>query len=118
MSANESHDIGNSQSNSNISCNMCERGFTSSRGLLLHLNPCQRKQDQQNQQLEANDDQEKTHWLQDIPHKPINGFFYWNDKPGTTFVNEFNNAYGKMVYWRKNLFFIIFQSYVLSNLHI
>ena len=71
--------------------------------MLLHLNACRRKQGQQNQQLEDNDDQENTHWLQDMPRKPVNEPFYWNEKPGTTFINELNNAYEKIVYWRKKL---------------
>ena len=56
----------------------------------------------ENQQLEANDDQKITHRLQDISSEPINKFFYWNEKPGTNFVNEFNNSYDKIVCWRKN----------------
>ena len=106
MSVNERRDIDNSQSNSNVLCNICGRGFTTNRGLLLHLNACRRKQGQQNQQLEDNDDQENTHWLQDMPRKPVNEPFYWNEKPGTTFINELNNAYEKIVYWRKNLFLL------------
>ena len=51
----------------------------------------------ENQQLEANDDQKITHRLQDISSEPINKFFYWNEKPGTNFVNEFNNSYDKIV---------------------
>ena len=43
--------------------NTCGQGFTTNRGLLLHLNGCRRKQEQQNQQLEANDDQENSHRL-------------------------------------------------------
>ena len=46
MSVNETRDIDNSQSNSNVLCNICGRGFTTNRGLLLHLNACQRKQRQ------------------------------------------------------------------------
>ena len=93
MSVNERHDISNSQSNSNISCNLCRRGFTTNRGLLLHLSVCQRKQqEQQNQQLDANDDQENTHQLQDMPLEPINESFYWDEKPGTTVVKELNNT--------------------------
>ena len=103
MSVNERRDIDNSQSNNNVSCNICGRGFTTNRGLLLHLNACRRKQGQQNQQLEDNDDQENTHWLQDMPRKPVNEPFYWNEKPGTTFINELNNTYEKIVYWRKKL---------------
>ena len=105
MSVNESLDIDNNQSNSNVSCNIC--GLSNNRGLLLNLNGCQRKQkQQQNKQLEANDDQENTHRLQDIPRKPLNEPFYWNEKPGITFVNEINNTYDKFVYWRKNLFLL------------
>ena len=64
MSVNESRDIDNSRSNSIVSCNKYGKGFTTNRGLLLHLNACRRKQQElQNQQLEANDDQENTHWL-------------------------------------------------------
>ena len=70
---------------------------------MLHLNACRRKQGQQNQQLEDNDDQENTHWLQDMPRKPVNEPFYWNEKPGTTFINELNNTYERIVYWRKKL---------------
>ena len=71
------------------------------------MNACRRKQqEQQNQQLEVNDDEQNTHRLQDMPREPINEPFYWNEKPGTTFVNELNNAYDKIVYWRKNLFFL------------
>ena len=61
---------------------------------------------QQNQQLEANDDQENTHWLQDIPPKPISQPFYWNKKPGATFANGLNIADDKIAYWRKNLFLL------------
>ena len=47
-------DIDISQSNSNVSCNICERSFTTDSGLLLLWNACRRKQqDQQNRQLEA-----------------------------------------------------------------
>ena len=42
--------------------------------------------------------------LQDMTRESINEPFYWNEKPGTLFVNELNNAYEKIVYWRKNLF--------------
>ena len=104
MSVNESRDIDNSQSHSNVSCNICGRGFTTNRGLLVHLNVCRRKQEQQNQQLEENDNQVNTHRLQDMPREPVNEIFYWNKKPGTTFINELNNAYDKIVYWRKKLF--------------
>ena len=77
MSVNESCDIDNSQSNSNVSCNICGRRLTTDRGLLLYLNACHRKQqEQQNQQLEANDDQESTQRLQDIPHESINEPFF------------------------------------------
>ena len=75
-------------------------------GLLLHLNARRRKQGQQNQQLEENGDQENTHRLQDMPLKPVNKPFYWNEKPGTTFINELNNANEKTDYSRKNLFFL------------
>ena len=74
---------------------------------MLQLNACQRKQqEQQSQQLEANDDQGNIHWLQDIPYEPINIPLYRNEKPGKNFVNELNNAYDKIVYWRKNLFLL------------
>ena len=53
-----------------------------------------------------NYDQENTYRLQDIPREPVNKPFYWNEKPGTTFVNELNNAYDKINYWRKNLFLL------------
>ena len=53
-----------------------------------------------------NYDQENTYRLQDMPREPVNEPFYWNDKPGTTFVNELNSAYDKINYWRKNLFFL------------
>ena len=43
MSVNERRDIDNSQSNNNVSCNICGRGFTTNRGLLLHLNACRRR---------------------------------------------------------------------------
>ena len=46
LSVNKRRDIDNSQSNSNVLCNICGRGFTTNRGLLLHLNACQRKQRQ------------------------------------------------------------------------
>ena len=75
-------------------------------GLLLHLNAHRRKQGQQNQQLEENGDQENTLRLQDMPLKPVNKPFYWNEKPGATFINELNNAYEKTDYSRKNLFFL------------
>ena len=42
-----------------------------------------------------------------MPRKPVNEPFYWNEKTGTTFINELNNAYDKIVYWRKNLFFLL-----------
>ena len=106
MSVNESRDVDNNQSNSKVSCNICEWGFTTSRGLLLLLNACWRKQEQQNQQLEANDDQENTHQLQDMPREPVKEPFYWNEKPGTTFVNKLNNAYDKIVCRTKNLFLL------------
>ena len=61
MSVNERRDIDNSQSKNNVLCNICGRGITTNRGLLLQLNACQRKQGQQNQQLEENDDQENTY---------------------------------------------------------
>ena len=105
MSVNESRDIGNSQSNSNVSHNICGRGFTANRGLLLYLNARRRKQqEQQNRQLETNDDQENTYRLEDMPREPINEPSYWKEKPGTTFVNKLNNVYGKIAYWRKKLF--------------
>ena len=105
MSVNESRDIGNSQSNSNVSHNICGRGFTTNRGLLLYLNARRRKQqEQQNRQLETNDDQENTYRPQDMPLEPINS--YWKEKPGTTFVNELSNAYDKIAYWRKKLFLL------------
>ena len=106
MSVNERSDIDNSQSNSNVFCNICGRGFSTNKGLLLHLNACRRKQGQENQQLEENNDQENTHWLQDMPRKPVYETFDWNKKPGTTFINELNNAYEKIAYWRKNLFLL------------
>ena len=105
MSINERRDIDNSQSNSNVLCIIWGRGITTNRGLLLQLNACQRKQGQQNQQLEENDDQENTYRLQDMPRKPVNEPFYWNEKPGTTFINKLNKAYEKIVYWKKNSFF-------------
>ena len=102
MNVIESRDIDNSQSNSNVSCG---RGFTTDRELILHLYVRRRKQqEQQNQQLEANDDQENTHRLQDVLLEPIKEPYNWNEKPGTTFINELNKAYDKIVYWRKNLF--------------
>ena len=39
-----------------------------------------------------------------MQHKPKNKPFYWNEKPGATFVNELNNAYDKIVYCRENVF--------------
>ena len=41
-----------------------------------------------------------------MPREPLNKPFYWNQKPDATFVNELNNAYDKIVYWRKNLFLL------------
>ena len=32
--------------------------------------------------------------------------FYWNGVSGTQFVNELNNAYGKIVHWKRNLFML------------
>ena len=101
MNVNKGRDIDNSQSNSNVSCNICVRGITTDRRLLLHLNACRRKQEQLEQQLEANKNQEKRHRLQDKPHEPLNESFYRNEKPGTTLVNKLKNAYYKIVYWRK-----------------
>ena len=75
LSVNKRRDIDNSQSNSNVLCNICGRGFTTNRGLLLHLNACWRKQGQENQQLEKNDDQANTHRLQDMPRKPVKRTF-------------------------------------------
>ena len=106
MNVNKRRDIDNSQSNSNVLCNICGTEFITNRGLLLHLNACRRKQGQQNQQLEENDGQENTHRLQDMPCKPVNEPFYWNEKPVTTFINELNNANKKILYWRKNLFLL------------
>ena len=63
-------------------------------------------EEQQNQQLEANDDQENTHRLQDMLRKPISEPFFWKEKPGATFVSGLNKAYDKIVYWRKNLFLL------------
>ena len=103
MNVNESRVIDSSQSNSNVLCHTCGRGFNTNRGLLLHLIACQRKQQaQQSKQLETNDDQENTHRVQDMPCEPINEPSHWNEKLATTFVNELNNADGKIVYWRKN----------------
>ena len=103
MNVNESRVIDSSQSNTNVLCHACGRGFNTNRGLLLHLIACQRKQQaQQNKQLETNDDQENTHRVQDMPCEPINESSHWNEKLATTFVNELNNADGKIVYWRKN----------------
>ena len=48
MSTYESRDIDNSPSNSNVSCNIYGRGFTTNRGLLLHLNAWRKQQGQQN----------------------------------------------------------------------
>ena len=104
MRVSASRDIDNSQRNSNVSFNTCGRRFTANRGLLLPLNAFRRKQEeQQNQQLEANDDQEKTHRLQDMPRESINEYFYWDEKLVTTFVKELINIYDKSVYWRRNL---------------
>ena len=89
MSVNESHDINNSQSNSNASCNTCGSRLITNRGLLLHLNACRRKQqEQENQQLGANNNRKNTHQLQNMPCGPINKPFYWKGTPGTTFVNK------------------------------
>lgn len=38
-----------------------------------------------------------------MSRKPINETFYWSEKPETTFVNELNNAYDNIVYWRKKI---------------
>ena len=66
------------------------------------MSACRRKQqEQQIQQLETNDNQENTRRLQDMPHEPKSETFYWKEKLGTTFVNELNNAYDKIVYWKK-----------------
>ena len=70
---------------------------------MLQLNACQRKQGQQNQQLEENDDQENTYRLQDMPRKPVNEPFYWNEKPGTTFINKLNNAYENCLLKKKTV---------------
>ena len=75
LSVNKRRDIDNSQSNSNVLCNICGRGFTTNRGLLLHLNACWRKQRQENQQLEENDDQANTHRFQNMPCKPVKRTF-------------------------------------------
>ena len=32
--------------------------------------------------------------------------FYWNDVAGTQFANELNNAYEKIVHWKRNLFML------------
>ena len=50
MSVNESLDINNNKSNSNVSSNICGRKFSTNSGLLLNLNVCRRKQQQQQQQ--------------------------------------------------------------------
>ena len=51
MSVNEGRNIDDSQINSNVSCNICSRGFITNRGLLFRVNACRRKQqEQQNQQ--------------------------------------------------------------------
>ena len=79
MSVNESRDIDNGQINNNVSCNICGTGFT--------------------------DHQENNYRLHNLPRKPINGSFDWNEKPGTTFVKGLNNTYDKILYWRKTCFF-------------
>ena len=43
MGVNESLTIDNSQSNSNVLRNIPRRGFTTNKGLLLHLNACRKK---------------------------------------------------------------------------
>lgn len=57
-----------------------------------------RQQELQNHYLQANDDQENTHLLQDILRESINEHFYLNKKPGRIFANELSNAYDKILF--------------------
>ena len=80
-------------------------GFTTNRGLLLHLNVCRKKeQEQQNQQFGKNDDQENTHRLQDTtpPTRTSKRTFLLEEEARpTTFINELNNMFDSIVYRRK-----------------
>ena len=109
-------------SGQNVCCNICARTFRTNRGLLQPLNYCRRRNrhegDNTNGNIQTNNDNHDN--LNNNEVDEINNAtnsrqnnqnanqekFYWNDVAGMQFTNELNNAYEKIVRWRKNLFML------------
>ena len=109
-------------SDQNVWCDICARTFRTNRGLLQHLNYCRRRNrnqgDNPNGNIQTNNDNHDN--LNNNEVDEINNAtnsrqnnqnanqenFYWNDVAGTKFANELNNAYGKIVHWKRNLFML------------
>ena len=83
-------------------CNLCQRPFKTYRGLLQHLKFCSKKK--QNEF-----DNVSSELIVSLNEPVVNNHtanFKWNDVDGLMFENLLNDIYGKIVYWRKNLFLL------------
>ena len=83
-------------------CNLCQRPFKTYRVLLQHLKFCSKKKQNEFDNVSSK-------LIVSLNEPGVNNHtanFKWNDVDGLTFNNLLNDIYGKIVYWRKNLFLL------------
>ena len=100
----------------NERCNVCARPFLTNRGLLQHLNVCRTRNmtNNSNQAMTTTNDDNNDNTSNsnnsngnDIPDKiESQEKFYWNLVARSTFEKDLNNAYEKIVHWKKNFFML------------
>lgn len=97
------------QSQETFPCMKCHRKFKTYRGLVQHLKYCkvltqniaQTQQDTNQQRNVPEDATSSQHHFADAPEK-----FYWSNVKGSEAVNDIEECYSRIVYWKRNLFML------------
>ena len=101
----------NQNSGQYVSYNICQRAFKTNRRLLQHLSFCRMKgrENSINDNTATNDSNNKAVANDKSDNHESNGnrvyeTYIWNDVRGTVFEKHLNDAYEKIVHWKRNLF--------------
>ena len=94
----------NQNSGQFVSCNICQRGFKTNRGLLQHLSFCRKRNRENNinfnTAINGSNNIAATNDKSDSHDSNGNGgyeTYFWNDVRGTLFEKDLNDAYEKII---------------------
>ena len=104
-----------------VECSIFDKRCKNNKGLLVHLHTCRKKPGKNNTINIINGINIST---QEPPQRPVNNndgkydpldlsrnelppsTFLWNKVDGNTFTNDLNQAYDRIVFWKKNMFLL------------